>query len=312
MRVRADAKQLALGTEYAGPLPTSITTDPIRLKQILINLVGNAVKFTETGTVRVLVKLVQMAEGEPKLRFDVIDTGVGMDQHQVNRLFEPFVQGDASAARRFGGSGLGLAIVKRTAALLGGDVTVTSAPGKGSTFSVTVATGPLDGVQLACAPSQPAKHRVAKQQAIPAPARPPIRLGCRILLAEDGPDNQRLITLLLRKAGALVTVVEDGEEVLEQVLPTTPKPTGTPSAGAKRFDVILMDMQMPVMDGYEATRRLRDAGYQDPIVALTAHAMKGDREKCIDAGCDDYIPKPIDHTKLLETIAQHVPVSRTT
>jgi len=309
MRVRAAAKELALTTEYAGPIPTVVATDPLRLRQILINLVGNAVKFTETGTVRVVVELVQTEGDEPKLRFDVIDTGLGMNEHQVKRLFRPFVQGDTSTTRKYGGSGLGLTIAKRTAGLLGGDVTVTSAPGKGSTFSVTIATGPLDGVPLAGPSSQDPS---AEEQATPAAAKSPTRLNCRILLAEDGPDNQRLITLVLRKAGAEVTVCEDGKQVVDRVLGPRPEPAGTPDQGAKPFDVILMDMQMPVLDGYEATRRLRDAGYRDPIVALTAHAMKGDREKCIEAGCDGYIAKPIDHQQLLETVAQYVPASRTT
>jgi CheY-like chemotaxis protein len=332
MRVRAEAKGLVLETAYAGPVPTSITTDPLRLKQILINLVGNAVKFTETGTVRVVVELVPPAEDEPKLRFDVVDTGVGMDERQVKRLFQPFVQADSSAARRFGGSGLGLAIVKRTAALLGGDVTVTSAPARGSTFSVTIATGPLDGApgsgqwqvttdRRAGLPFSPSPNcRVSPPT---TPAKPPIRCDCRVLLAEDGPDNQRLITLVLRKAGASVTVVEDGGQVLEHALSTIPEPTGAPNhsaspidnpsdTGANCFDVILMDMQMPVMDGYEATRRLRAAGYPGPIVALTAHAMKGDREKCIQAGCNDYVTKPIDLARLLEIVARYAAASRAT
>jgi len=309
MKVRADGKRLALVTEYAGPIPTVVTTDPLRLKQILINLVGNAVKFTETGTVRIVVELVQTEGHEPKLRFDVIDTGLGMNAHQIKRLFRPFVQGDTSTTRKYGGSGLGLTIAKRTADLLGGDVTVASAPGKGSTFSVIIPTGPLGGVPL---PGPPSQRPSAEEPATPAAARPATQLNCRILLAEDGPDNQRLIALVLRKAGAEVTVVENGQQALDQVLGPRPEPPETPDRGAKPFDVILMDMQMPVLDGYEATRRLRDAEYRGPIIALTAHAMKGDREKCIGAGCDDYIAKPIDHKRLAEIVAQYVPASRTT
>jgi len=307
MKIRADSKGLSLKAESAGPIPAVITTDPVRLKQILINLVGNAIKFTEAGSVRILTELVQPEDDEPKLRFDVIDTGIGMTQEQTKRLFKPFVQADTSTARKFGGSGLGLTIAKRLAELLGGDVAVASTPGEGCTFSVTVATGPLHQAGM-LAPST--KQPPAAEPAIPSPGKPRTKLDCRVLLAEDGRDNQRLISLVLSKAGADVTVVENGKEVLELALEPSPESETGHDHVTKPFDVILMDIQMPVMDGYETTRRLRDAGYRSPIIALTAHAMEGDRQKCLDAGCDDYMAKPIDRWKLVDMVARHVERAR--
>jgi PAS domain S-box-containing protein len=345
MKVRAGAKGLALGIENAGEIPATIVTDPLRLKQILINLIGNAVKFTHRGGVRVVLEVVRGAKDRPQLRFDVIDTGIGMDPGQLRRLFNPFIQGDPSTTRKFGGSGLGLTIAKRMAGLLGGDVTVESTPGEGSTFTATVSTVPLEGAEP-FRPSGSAEERPGDgpdprsaghrpkvgpgrspsgtramslshtsgqdpaPEERPLPAQPRVRLDCRVLMAEDGPDNQRLISLVLEKAGAEVTVVENGQEALDKVLESRAERAGPQDRAAGPFDVILMDMQMPVMDGYEATRRLRDAGCRDPIIALTANAMKGDRQKCLDAGCDDYVAKPINRGQLLELVAQYAGVSR--
>jgi PAS domain S-box-containing protein len=283
MKVRADAKGLPLTLEVQGDLPERITTDPIRLRQILINLIGNSIKFTDVGGVRVVIRFDTNLDDESKLAFDVIDTGIGMSEEQMSLLFRPFSQVDGSASRRFGGTGLGLAISKRLAEMLGGDVVVRSSPGQGSTFSLSIATGNLDSV-ITDEPSNAATTREAVGNAQE-------RLACRILLAEDGPDNQRLIAFLLRKAGAEVELAENGQIALNLAL--TARQAGTP------FDMILMDMQMPVMDGYEATQSLRSAGYKEPIIALTAHAMTEDRQRCMDAGCDDYITKPIDPKKLI-------------
>jgi len=294
MRVRARAKNIPLTIEYSGPIPAQIQSDPIRLRQILINLVGNAIKFTETGGVRMAACLVQSLGDPPRLRFDVVDTGIGMTPEQLNRLFLPFTQADSSTTKRFGGTGLGLTISKRLAVMLGGDVTVVSTRGKGSTFSVTVETGPLEGVAMLDEPAEAA----ARRKPPPRAARIDVKLDGRILLAEDGPDNQRLIAFLLKKAGADVTLAENGQIALECALAA--RAEGNP------FDVILMDMQMPVMDGYTATARLREAGCDRPIVALTAHAMEGDEQKCRKAGCDGYATKPIDQAKLLRMIAGHL------
>jgi Amt family ammonium transporter len=233
--------------------------------RVLINIVGNAVKFTEAGEVRL-----------------------------VAGLFQPFTQADASTSRKFGGTGLGLAVSKRLAELLGGDIVVESAPGKGSSFTVTVPTGPLDGVRMLENGADIQCH-VGKNEPSDASRNTMPLSGRRLLLAEDGPDNQRLIAMLLAKVGAEVTAVENGQLAIEATLAAR-------NAG-KPFDMILMDMQMPVMDGYEATRQLRERGYTAPIVALTAHAMSQDRQKCFDAGCDDYATKPIDRRRLIQVIA---------
>lgn len=293
MQVRAEAKNLPLTLEYSGGVPEWIHCDPLRLRQVLINLVGNAIKFTETGSVRVVASLVRKPAGPPLLRIDVIDTGIGLDAQQIARLFRPFSQVDSSAARKFGGTGLGLVISKRLTEMLGGDIAVSSAADKGSTFSVTVDCGDLAGVRMLESPMK-----------TPAPAEPSVvktipdaHLDGRILLAEDGPDNQRLICFLLKKAGAEATVVDNGQLAYELALAARDR--GDP------FDVILMDMQMPVMDGYEATRRLRAAGYTLPILALTAHAMAGDDAKCLAAGCDGYLTKPVDRGKLVAAVGQY-------
>jgi len=294
MRVRSDAKGLDLHVEFDGLVPETIRTDPTRLRQILLNLLGNAIKFTEQGSVSLLVRMAEASAGAPALVFDVVDTGLGMTPAETAVLFQPFSQADTSTTRRFGGTGLGLAVSKRLAEALGGDIQlVETRPGAGSRFRLTVATGPLDGIAMLDA------HGRAAPQPQRKPAAPQAASlhATQILLAEDGVDNQRLIVHLLKKAGAEVVLVENGKLAAESAL-------GARDAG-KPFDVVLMDMQMPVMDGYEATALLRREGYGGPIVALTAHAMEGDRQKCLNAGCDDYLSKPMSRTALLETVARH-------
>ncbi len=301
MRVRADEKKIDWNIEIDGPLPETIHTDPTRVRQILINLVGNAIKFTEHGGVRIVAKLLKPAadnDAQHRLRFDVIDTGIGLTPEQIGRLFQPFSQADTSVTRKFGGTGLGLAISRRLARVLGGDLTLRSEAGKGSTFSVTIGTGPLDGVKLLESVSVSDFLRAEAEQAKPLPTaggNKPLD-GLKILLAEDGPDNQRLITFILKKAGATVTLAENGQLAVEAATRAV--------ADDNPFDMILMDMQMPVMDGYTASRTLRDQGYAGKIIALTAHAMASDREKCINAGCDEFATKPIDRAKLIGLIAE--------
>jgi len=295
MRVRADQKGLSLSAEYTGPLPETIHTDHVRLREALINLVGNAVKFTETGGVRVVVSFLPSWRGrEPAVQFQVIDTGIGIPPGKTEALFEPFVQADASTSRRHGGTGLGLAITHHIAGLLGGELTVHSAPGEGSAFTLTVPTGSLDGVRMLARPAEAVQVDRGSQDSPPDGRRKALA-GLSILLAEDGPDNQRLISTLLRKAGAEVEIAGNGRIAVEKA--TLVGPPG--------FDVILMDMQMPEMDGYQATRALRDKGLTLPIIALTAHAMSDDKEKCLSAGCTDYCAKPIDRAKLIATVARH-------
>jgi len=298
MRVKAGRAGLSFATEYVGALPQTIHTDPTRLRQILINLIGNAIKFTDSGGVRLITRLVDDGD-EPCLQLDVVDTGLGMTPEQVAKLFQPFTQADSSTTRKFGGTGLGLAISRRFAELLGGGITlVETAAGVGTRFRIAVSTGPLDGVPLI---EDPHSAAVAAGSAPPPTTGAPLSSaleGCRILLAEDGPDNQRLISLVLTKAGAEVTVAETGKLAVEAALAA--REAGSP------FDVILMDMQMPVMDGYQAAGTLRRSGYAGPIIALTAHAMQGDQRKCLAAGCDAYATKPIDRKKLIDMIHKHV------
>ena len=295
MRVRAEAKNLPLEVEYVGAIPEQIYSDPTRVRQILINLLGNAVKFTETGTVRVTTRLVYSPGKATCLQFDVADTGIGLTPEQIAKLFQPFTQADASTARRFGGTGLGLTISKRLAEMLGGDISITSEAGKGSTFTVTVETGPLEGSRMLDNPSEAVAETRQKVKECLTPA---IKLNCRLLLAEDGPDNQRLISFVLRKAGADVTLAENGQIARQKALAA--RDSGEP------FDVILMDMQMPVMDGQTATRKLREDGYTGLIIALTANAMAGDEQECRQAGCDGYATKPIDRSRLFAEIARHL------
>ena len=297
MRGRAMAKGLSLEVGYEYPVPETIESDALRLRQILINLVGNAIKFTEAGVVRILVRAVDPDLEPGMVTIDVEDTGIGMEPGQIGRLFEAFSQVDGSDTRRFGGTGLGLTISRRLANMLGGNVTVKSAPGAGSTFTLTLATGNLTGVGVrhnpldAVSPTEEIANQVGT-----------VRLNGRILLAEDGPDSQRLISSILRKAGAEVEVAEHGGMALEAVKAST--------RAGRPFSLILMDMQMPQVDGYEATRRLREQGFASPIVALTAQGLPTDRVRCMAAGCDDYATKPISRSALLERCAHWLEVSR--
>jgi signal transduction histidine kinase/ActR/RegA family two-component response regulator/NAD-dependent dihydropyrimidine dehydrogenase PreA subunit len=302
MRVRAEAKNLGLRAEYVYPLPEIITSDPTRLRQVLINLVGNAIKFTEVGGVQVRVGMTQESGAPPRLQFEVIDTGVGITAEQRRHLFEPFSQGDSSVNRKCGGTGLGLAISRRLAEILGGQVELVSSSGKGSKFRLDIDLDASGELPLTLGPAE-----TAARAASPPPRKPQCRLTGRILLVEDGPDNQRLISYLLKKAGAEVVLAANGEIAVREVLARMAASSEADRQAAPLFDMVLMDMQMPVLDGYEATRQLRAAGFQRPIVALTAHAMVEDRQKCLDAGCSDYLSKPIDRERLIATVARHCP-----
>ncbi len=291
MRARADEKGLAFDLEFVGLLPEHIRTDPTRLRQVLINLIGNAIKFTTEGGVRLIVKMDDAVDADnPRLRFEVMDTGIGMTQEQLQRLFKPFTQADNSMTRKFGGTGLGLTISKRLAQMLGGDITAESTPGKGSAFYLTIETGSLADAEMV----EEARHY--EQLSRSTPQEKAVKgLSGRVLLAEDGPDNQQLISFILDKAGFDVDVVGNGQQATERAVQA--QADGIP------YDVILMDMQMPVLDGYAATRKLRAQGYTGPIIALTAHAMATDRDKCLDAGCDDYATKPINRQELIRLVA---------
>jgi PAS domain S-box-containing protein len=297
---RAAAKGLSLEVELAGPLPRRIVTDAVRLRQVLLNIVGNAVKFTDAGEVRIRLAAPVDDTGVRRLRVAVRDTGPGIAPDVQQRLFQPFERADDAMNRRHGGAGLGLAISRRLARMLGGDVRVRSRSGRGSTFIVDVPSG-----DPPAAASEPAVRTVnelllerpgSAAATGPSSAEPAVVVdgalrGRRILLAEDGPDNQRLIGHHLRGAGAVVDTAADGAEAVDMIRHAL--------EASVRYDLVVMDMQMPVMDGYEATRTLRAAGCDVPILALTAHAMRGDRDRCLAAGCSDYATKPIDRHRLL-------------
>ena len=290
MRPRADQRGIPLIVDYPGKVPETILTDGARLRQALVNLVGNAVKFTEQGEVRIVVTfLAAWRNGAPAVKFEVVDTGIGIRREVLAGLFQPFAQADATTARKFGGTGLGLAISRHIAELLGGELNATSVWGQGSTFTLTVPAGDLGGVAMLERPAEVLEERaVAPWHPVSAKLA-----GFRILVAEDGFDNRELIRLMLHKAGAEVEVAENGRLAVEK-------------AQSGSFHLVLMDMNMPEMDGYQATRVLRERGFRKPIVALTANAMSADRERCLAAGCDDYLAKPIDRAQLLHWISAHV------
>ena len=286
MRLMAEKKSLDFNIVECDALPERIRTDPARLRQCLINLVNNAIKFTKKGHVYVNVSL-EDRDNQPYIRFDIEDTGIGIPKDKQKEIFEAFVQADGSTSRKYGGTGLGLAVTKQLTELLDGELTVTSQEGKGSVFSLVVPAG-LDVTK------QPrldihATHMDPRQ----AEKEQPEFTG-NVLVAEDAPTNQMLIKSLLEQFALNVTIAEDGNQVLQKVL------TG-------QFDLIFMDIQMPNMNGYEATKELRKEGITTPIVALTANAMKGDDKKCIEAGCDEYLAKPIDRRELLKIINKYLP-----
>jgi PAS domain S-box-containing protein len=285
LRVRAQEKGLSLECRWTSGIPETILTDPARLRQLLINLVGNAIKFTECGGVTLLAT-VTADSPEPRFLIEVRDTGIGIALSRIEAIFGPFEQADGSITRRFGGTGLGLAISRSIAQGLGGEITVESWPGRGSVFRVTLESGPLDNVRLLDSPPTEALTLGGQR----GPDAATNLASARVLLVEDGETNRQLIRCVLEEAGAVVVCAENGQEGLEAV-------------EGDRFDLVLMDMQMPVMDGYTATQRLREAGCRLPIIALTAHAMRGDKEKCFEAGCSGYLPKPINIDTLLHTVA---------
>jgi PAS domain S-box-containing protein len=287
LRVHAQQKGIGLEYRWESGIPESIQTDPHRLKQLLMNLVGNAIKFTQQGSVMVIAKLVTEANGSI-LWIEVRDTGIGIATDKLATVFDPFVQADSSITRKHGGTGLGLAISRNFAEALGGRVWATSEIGVGSTFFVTVSTGDLSGVNILDRPPQATTGDIRKLNT------EAVRLdGVKVLLVDDGDTNRRLIQILLTRHGANVVTAENGKIAVE-------------TAEKQQFDIVLMDMQMPVMDGYAATTKLRESGFNQPIIALTAHAMKGDHEKCEQAGCSGYLAKPIDVDALIRLISDKV------
>jgi len=268
-------------------LPARIVTDPTRLRQCLINLVGNALKFTEQGHIHLRVSLRPIND-QTFICFAVEDTGIGIGPDQQRAIFESFTQADGSATRKYGGTGLGLTITSQLAELLGGELTVTSEVGQGSIFTLMIPAGLDITKEQSLDMDSLAEQSNQNSDSLVQP-----RFSGHVLIAEDVDTNQKVIKRVLEKKGVTVTIVENGREAVTAVL-------------AQSFDLILMDIQMPVMNGYEATRTLRDKEITIPIVALTAHAMKGDDQKCLDAGCDDYLSKPVDNSKLLHILGKYL------
>ena len=296
LRERADSKGILLKAVYEDMFPEIIQTDPTRLRQMLINLVGNSIKFTDEGSVSIHLEF-DRTEGQ--MQFRVVDTGIGMNEEQLEKIkhFEAFCQADRSTTREFGGSGLGLRISNSLAKILGGGIEVESVQGKGSVFTLRVAGGNVADVPFILPEAEDSLVEPKTSQEAESPAGSRLLEGARVLLAEDGPDNQRVISFVLKKAGAELEIAENGELACQAA-------SAAVLAG-KPFHVILMDMQMPVLDGYAATEKLRDSGYDFPIVALTASNMKSDQQRCLQAGCNSHQPKPIDRQGLIECIAEY-------
>ena len=307
LQLRAREKGLDFQLVLEPGLPEKFTSDTTRLRQILVNLTGNALKFTERGSVTVKLRPARGPEGESLVQFEISDTGIGIAKSDIVRLFEAFTQADNSSTRQFGGAGLGLSISRRLAQMLGGDIRVRSTVAQGSTFTLSLPlqsrVGASGELRADGGSSEPASSASSGQDRRPAAphsfdespvtsSTPQGALFGRILLVEDFAPTQRLISTLLQRAGAEVTVGSHGKEAVELVLDAM--------EDGRPHDLVLMDMQMPVLDGYRATERLRNHGYRGPIIALTAHALAGDREKCMDAGCDDYVTKPVDRRQLIE------------
>ena len=282
----APAREKGIDFEYGsvGGLPETITTDPGRLRQILMNLAGNAIKFTETGGVRIMARLLPQRR-DSVLVIEVSDTGVGIAAEKVDQVFKPFAQADTSVTREFGGTGLGLAISLHFAEALHGHLSVESEAGQGSVLTLEIPTGSLEGVPLLeFAEVDVSADEVGDSEGLLE--LPP----SRVLVVDDGATNRELATLLLEEAGAEVETAENGQDAVDKVL-------------QNGYDVILMDMQMPVMDGYTATRVLRERGVVTPVIALTAHAMREEEAKCRDAGCSGFLSKPFEFDDLIGAVA---------
>jgi len=303
MALRAQQKGLALRCEVPAHLPRTVKGDPGRLRQVLINLLGNAIKFTEQGTVTLALAMGEDTDEHCVIAFAVSDTGIGIPPDKQQLIFEAFSQVDGSTTRQFGGTGLGLTICRRLVILMQGDISVVSEPGRGSTFRFSV---PLRhaAVQLPVLADEPDQLDLLDGQVAPvplmsetpAPDTSPNPNGLRILLAEDNPVNQRLALRLLEKMGHRIALVSNGVDALER-------------ATQGGFDLLLMDVQMPELDGLSATRRIRQwestHGGHVPIIAMTARAMQGDRERCLEAGMDDYLSKPIDSERLRQLVSRY-------
>ncbi len=285
-RFQAEAKGLKFAINYQFPLPAMIDTDPVRLKQILFNLTSNAIKFTEAGHVFVNVSLNADTD---RLCFTIVDTGIGIAQDKLKQLFTPFTQADSSTTRRYGGTGLGLYISKQLVEMLGGHIRIESIPGLGTKVSFDISTGHVDKNNLV--------HELVASEPVHTATTPKIShaaLHGKILLVDDSKDNQKLIKLLLSATHVQADTADNGKQAVEQAL-------------RGDYDLVLMDIQMPVMDGIEATKMLRATGFKTPIIALTANAMREERALYLQTGCSDFLSKPIDRDAFFELLMRYLP-----
>lgn len=288
-RLKAEEKGIRLELEYQSPVPAHVHTDPFRLRQILGNLIGNAIKFTDEG--RVMVRLFWEDGLQSCLHIEVEDSGIGMSPADLERVFEPFSQADDSHTRRHGGSGLGLAIAQQLARSMGGDISASSVAGRGSVFKVHVRMM-ADSDAVRVMPEQALEVDVRSQQT------PGIHVGGRVLLVEDNDVNRLLVHRILTRAGMEVVEATDGLQAVETI------------TAEQNFDLVILDMQMPVMDGYAAARELRRIGFGKPILALTANVMSDDRRRCLAAGCDDFLGKPVRASRLLAACSRLISLGR--
>lgn len=286
-RAQTEEKQLEFGVHFMPPLPLHIRTDPTRARQIIFNLLSNAIKFTDIGAVRLIVSFIPEQE---LLAISVQDSGCGIEDERIEALFEPFAQADRSTTRRFGGTGLGLSISKELAEQLGGEIQVSSAVGMGSVFTVTLATGPIDTADLVWD-----LHEFNQSSGVRPvrTVRAPTLFG-NVLLADDNRANQDLIALYLRRCGLQVEIAKNGQEAVEK-------------AQQADFDLVLMDMRMPIMGGLDATELLRLTGFDKPIVALSANVERSDIEAALAVGCDTYLPKPIHLDAFYQMLMHYLP-----
>jgi len=295
----AEQKGVRFEIAHDSALPRQIRTDPLRLKQILINLINNAIKFTEAdGTVSLEIGY-EDAGARGRLRCAVTDTGVGIPPEQLSVIFEPFMQAHADGKRQYGGVGLGLNISRRLAHLLGGDIRVNSRPGVGSTFTLEIDVGPADAIELIDIEEAVA---TVNDETAPASDGGLDLSDVRVLIAEDNPDNQKIITLLLEDTGARIDLAPNGVQAVERFFEAARQDDP--------YDLVLMDMQMPEMDGYAATRELRARGVETPVIAMTAYALDEDRDRCLGAGCDTHVAKPIAPESMYEAVLRLVPKAR--
>lgn len=284
-KLKAIEKGINFKVEHNFPLPQYIHSDPTRLKQILFNLIGNALKFTQRGEVR----LVNTLNAENLIEFRVVDTGIGLTKAEQTKLFKAFSQADTSITRKFGGTGLGLVISKQIAMKLGGSIGLFSEKGKGSTFVVTINPGPINQNELVSQPPGKQKQSLSCDTAVQSRSK----LKGKVLVVDDMPDNRELLAHLLGKIGIKPELVNNGVKALSHIC-------------TQDFDLVLLDMQMPVMDGYKTVKAMREKGFDKPVIAITASVMASANNRCIEAGCDEYLRKPFKQEHLFSLLGRYL------